>query len=788
MARTETRRILIKAVGKDLKTLDRAAKGINRINKNTRRTSQVLSQFRNVFAAAFAVQQLRSVGRFIDSIVLLEGRINAIEGSAEAGARSFEDLFAAANFTRASVTSLADSYARLRLATQDLNVSQEATTGLTIALQQSFRLAGATAAEASGAVIQLGQGLASSQLRGQELRSVLEANAVAGTILAEEFGIARGQLIKFAETGQITSDRVIRAFANNIERLNEQTAKLPQTIEQSVILALNDLRQEALALEKQFNITGNFAKGIRFVTDNLQDLAAVVLAVGGAFATSAIISSVAGLGSTLLKASKDLIKFITALRGAQGVLAATKFLIAPITVALTALVGSLIFLATVSDETKLKIKRFFVEIKRDGLNSIADLTQSLNDFLNTINIFKDVDFSSFTRNVEKEASQTSEALADLNFKIANLGPEGRENGIDRFVNALKEAAETIQPVATQADNFRVKLANLNFELSQTGDIERYNRELDKLNLERLNRQFDRGEINFRKFNDQLDERKLQNLNQAFNRGTINITDFNQAIAELELRRIERGVRQGTSSVLEFQEAVLKTRQEFDGRSSLAVGVSNFLQNAGTLSSNIAESITDTFGRLEDSLVNFTQTGKFEFREFTRAILDDLNRIIIRQFVVRQLAAGIGDFVGGGAQPTNLGATVISPDRLAANGAAFNSSGEITAFANGGIVDRPTIFGFGRGQTGLMGEAGAEAILPLRRDSQGDLGVKATPSNVNINIINNANNTEVETREIEDQFGNKQLDFIITQTVAQGFAEGTFDRSLRNNFGLSRRGL
>ncbi len=40
-------------------------------------------------------------------------------------------------------------------------------------------------------------------------------------------------------------------------------------------------------------------------------------------------------------------------------------------------------------------------------------------------------------------------------------------------------------------------------------------------------------------------------------------------------------------------------------------------------------------------------------------------------------------------------------------------GEIKKHALGGVVDRPTFFSFGGGQTGLMGEAGAEAILPLQ---------------------------------------------------------------------------
>lgn len=60
------------------------------------------------------------------------------------------------------------------------------------------------------------------------------------------------------------------------------------------------------------------------------------------------------------------------------------------------------------------------------------------------------------------------------------------------------------------------------------------------------------------------------------------------------------------------------------------------------------------------------------------------------------------------------------------------------FAEGGIVSSPTYFGFGGGSTGLMGERGAEAILPLARGPNGQLGLAAPaaparPVSVNVTI-------------------------------------------------------
>lgn len=57
----------------------------------------------------------------------------------------------------------------------------------------------------------------------------------------------------------------------------------------------------------------------------------------------------------------------------------------------------------------------------------------------------------------------------------------------------------------------------------------------------------------------------------------------------------------------------------------------------------------------------------------------------------------------------------------ANGASF-SQGRVMPFAQGGVVSSPVTFPM-RGATGLMGEAGPEAILPLARGADGKLGVR-----------------------------------------------------------------
>ena len=103
--------------------------------------------------------------------------------------------------------------------------------------------------------------------------------------------------------------------------------------------------------------------------------------------------------------------------------------------------------------------------------------------------------------------------------------------------------------------------------------------------------------------------------------------------------------------------------------------------------------------------------------------------------IARMFAGMASSGGGatpGAAPQMTPGAVVTPTGfqgqfagMAANGATFANG--IAKFANGGIVSSPTLFKFADGgttRTGLMGEAGPEAIMPLKRGADCSLGVQA----------------------------------------------------------------
>ncbi len=103
--------------------------------------------------------------------------------------------------------------------------------------------------------------------------------------------------------------------------------------------------------------------------------------------------------------------------------------------------------------------------------------------------------------------------------------------------------------------------------------------------------------------------------------------------------------------------------------------------------------------------------------------------------MRPVTDHLGGMIAGGVEKFISGALPFE------KGGAF-TNGRVMPFARGGIVSSPVTFPM-RGGTGLMGEAGPEAIMPLARGSDGRLGVRTESGGRAVSVNINVSTPDVE---------------------------------------------
>ncbi|EDU8319571.1 phage tail tape measure protein [Salmonella enterica] len=152
---------------------------------------------------------------------------------------------------------------------------------------------------------------------------------------------------------------------------------------------------------------------------------------------------------------------------------------------------------------------------------------------------------------------------------------------------------------------------------------------------------------------------------------------------------------------------------------------NFLAQGSNVAGMTENVFTNAFNGMADGIANFALTGKRDFRSFTVSILADLAKMEARIAASKLLGSVLGMFgfgaSAGGSTPSGAYSSAALSVIPNADGGVYRSAG--LSQYSGSIVNRPTFFAFARGAA-VMGEAGPEAILPLRRGANGKLGVVA----------------------------------------------------------------
>jgi phage-related minor tail protein len=357
---------------------------------------------------------------------------------------------------------------------------------------------------------------------------------------------------------------------------------------------------------------------------------------------------------------------------------------------------------------------------------------------------------------------------------------GRKDSLAVNLQTMNQITQTLE---TQVNLTRIlnetdsALVDIQKEVLQTqaelGIITAENYRDQLITLEQMNRAKQR-DIKLEQLQNNLIATRLDLAKQLLdpkNAGDIaSINAKAEAASQAYLAEVE-----GVNKVYEAQKKAKSLTEDLSGR-QLAYG----------------EVFKQSFEGMADAVIEFTKTGKLNFKGMIDSMIEGLIRYEMQQQAMMAYKAfrpGLMDFVGSiFGNVGNTGSLTGTGPLASAKGNVFDTG--LQTFAKGGmftnsVVSSPTLFKFAQG-TGLMGEAGPEAIMPLKRDGNGNLGVRAGGSGGNVDVVvNNYGTEKAETRETVDSRGNRKIEVIIGEMTASEITRNgsSSQKAIRGTFGL-----
>ncbi len=266
---------------------------------------------------------------------------------------------------------------------------------------------------------------------------------------------------------------------------------------------------------------------------------------------------------------------------------------------------------------------------------------------------------------------------------------------------------------------------------------------------------------------------------------VNLAELKQAktdLTALEKKMFDIKQAAETSPYQQKQNELGRLRSQYldlfiqgQGNSAAAISIKNTMKQveneitrANTAVSNSVgltwNNISSTIStQLSSALTTPLQEGENAFERLGNVALN-----IIGQIAQAWLSSSLMNFFNGSSGGKGLGTRFGNAAKGAAAGSAggiwgaiggaisgfFNangnafSHGRVLPFAQGGVVSSPTMFPMAGNRTGIMGEKGAEAIMPLKRAPNGQLGVQAQTAPATVNIYNQSD-SRIETVQRPD---------------------------------------
>lgn len=209
-----------KVFGQDLQS------AMNKVGKGV----QIAAAATGIGVAATAVKDLAvGAANLSDRMAQIRSRINLINDGSQTTVEIMDKIYTASQRSRDGYLEMADSVAKLNMLAKDAFSSNDEAIFFVEQLNKQFKISGASVEEATSAMYQLTQAMASGKLQGDEFRSIMENAPMLAQSIAQEMGVSVGQLKELSSQGLITADIIKNALYGSAEETNQKFAEIPMT-------------------------------------------------------------------------------------------------------------------------------------------------------------------------------------------------------------------------------------------------------------------------------------------------------------------------------------------------------------------------------------------------------------------------------------------------------------------------------------------------------------------------------------------------------------------------------
>lgn len=250
-----------------------SASAFRSVDRGAKNASDSLSGFGAIAASAAAA--VAGIGASIaalasmDSLTLIQNKLRLVTDGTTELAQTQKALLEITRDARGSIKSTADTYFYFAKSLGKLGASSDDLKIITSTVQKAIAVSGTSADSANAALMQLGQGLSSGTLRGEELNSVLEQIPRLGTAIASSLSMTTGELRKFAAEGSITPEVVLKAIKGSSDVIAAEFNKTTATAEQGITALSNGFLVLVGSINAALGITPAFYAAAVTIADSM---------------------------------------------------------------------------------------------------------------------------------------------------------------------------------------------------------------------------------------------------------------------------------------------------------------------------------------------------------------------------------------------------------------------------------------------------------------------------------------------------------------------------------------